>query len=153
MTQLTPAGLLSLPDEVIQSILSYVPPQQIPSVQRVCRRFVNVAAEPLLWRDYCISSFRWWHKGHQFKDKLREPSSTDWRRLYADRHRGSRNTQRALNRLLDTEIGRLDQLQQILAIGYDAKGVLLDSFHSAKQSDKYLAQRLVRPQFYCWLLT
>ena len=141
MTQHTPASILSLPDEVIQAILSHVPPQQALRVQSVCSRFVNVAAEPLLWRGYCEDSFRWWAKGHGLKERLQEPSSTDWRRLYADRHRASRSTRRALSEMLDSETGRLDQLQQVLEIGYDAKGALIDAFYSAKQSDKYLAQR------------
>lgn len=141
MTQLTPAGILALPDEVIQAILSYIPPQQVPSIQLVCTRFVNVAAEPLLWKGYCVSSFRWWRKDHHLQVRLQEPADTEWRRLYAHRHQASRSTLRALDRILDNETGRLDQLQQILEIGYDAKGALLEAFDAAKESDKYLAQR------------
>ena len=143
MSQLSAAGLLSLPDEVIQSILAYVPPQQVPSFQRVCRRFVNVAAEPLLWRDYCALSFRWWHKGHRFNERFQEPSTTDWRQLYADRHQASKNTQRALDGILASENGRLARIQTILDVGYDAKGDLMNAFNSAKQSEYYLAQRSV----------
>jgi F-box protein 21 len=142
MTQKLPVDILSLPDEVIQSILSYLPPAQIPAVQLLSRRFANIAAEPLLWRHFCASSFRWWHKGHKLKERLQKPASTDWRDLYANRHRASRNARTALDQILDNETGRLDQIQKILEAGYDAKEVLLDAFHSAKDSDKYLAQRL-----------
>jgi F-box protein 21 len=142
MTQLTPIGLLSLPDEVIQSILSYLPPHQIPWVQRVCRRFANVASEQTLWRDFCVSSFRWWDKSHRLSARLQDPTATNWKDFYADRHRASRNTRSALDAMLDSETGRLEQIERILKSGYDVKGVLLEAFQSAKGSDKYLAQRL-----------
>lgn len=143
MTQTMPQGILSLPDEVLQVILSYLSPYQIPSIQLVSRRFASIATEQLLWRQYCISTFQWWHKGHKLQDKLQNPSSTDWRELFANRHRISSDTNSALHGLTESETGRLKQIQKIIGHGYDAKGTLLESFHEARHSSHFLAIRSV----------
>jgi F-box protein 21 len=147
MNRSEPGNLLSLPNEVIQSILTLLPAHQIPSLQLVCRRFAQVASEPSLWRNCCISSFRWWHPGHHLRDRLEDPSSTDWKQLYADRHLNSKQVRSALNAILDSETGRLPQLQKIINAAYDAKDVLLEFYGEAKGSPKHLAQRFVLPCF------
>jgi F-box protein 21 len=143
MNRPNPATLLSLPNEVIQSILNLLPAQQISSLHLVCQRFAQVASEPAIWRNCCISYFRWWHPGHHLKDRLQDPSATDWKQLYADRHRTNKEVRLALNAILDNENGRLPQLQKIINSAYDAKDVLLEFFREAKESPKHLAQRLV----------
>ncbi|KAK5561033.1 hypothetical protein LTR46_001343 [Exophiala xenobiotica] len=133
--------ITTLPDEVIQAILSYSPPTTAISLQQTCRRFSSVANEPLLWRQYC-QTYRWWDKRHNIKSKFRDASSfADWKSLYANRHTSSHATRNAIDRIVAEELGRLDWINIILEAGYDAKETLLDMFRNAASSQNYLAQK------------
>jgi F-box protein 21 len=133
--------ITTLPDEVIQTILSYSPPTTAISLQQTCRRFSSVANEPLLWRQYC-QTYRWWDKRHNIKSKFRDASSfADWKSLYANRHTSSHATRNAIDRIVAEELGRLDWINIILEAGYDAKEMLLDMFRNAASSQNYLAQK------------
>ena len=143
MTQLEPCNLLSLPDEVIQTILSYTPPQSVVSVHETCRRLATIASGPLLWRSFCQSAFTWWDKRHEIGSKLRDASFTEWEALYKERHLASQHTRDAFADLMSNEEGKLDAVQCILDTGYDAKDVLIAASKAAYESDMYLAQRYV----------
>lgn len=143
MTQIESPGLLTLPDEVIQTILSYTPPRSVVSAHATCRRLATIANGPLLWRSFCSSAFKWWDDRHDYKSKLSDPSFTGWETLYAERHLASQRTREVLARLLHDGEGKLDAIQQLLDIGYDAKDVLIDASQNARSSDSYLAQRSV----------
>ncbi|KAI1608709.1 F-box protein 21 [Exophiala viscosa] len=133
--------LTALPDEVIQTILSYLPPSTTLSLQQTCRRFVDVASEPLLWKQYCQTGFRWWHRQHLVKTKFQDASFIDWKPLFATRHLSSQATRNAIGRIVADELGRLDSIKVILDAGYDAKDDLLDMFWNASSSEDHLAQK------------
>jgi F-box protein 21 len=130
-----------LPDEVLQLILTHLPPATTIAVQRTSKRFVDVVNEPLLWKAYCRSSFRWWDQRWHFPENLRDASFFDWKGLFANRFSASRQTNRALDKIVADEIGRLDGIQAILAVGYDAKDTLLDLYWNSSSSPNHLAQR------------
>lgn len=132
--------LTTLPDEVIQAILSVSPPTTAVSLQQTCRRFASVANEPLLWRQYC-QTYRWWDKRHNIKQKFQDASFADWKSLYANRHTSSHATRNAVDRIVAEELGRLDWINIILEAGYDAKEALLDMFRNAASSQNHLAQK------------
>lgn len=134
-------SLTALPDEVIQSILSYLPPLTTLALQQTCRRFANVSNEPLLWKTYCQRAFRWWDKRHQIATRLQDTSFTTWKDLFALRHETSRATRKAIDHIVAEELGRLDSINIILRAGYDAKDDLLDLFWNASSSDNHLAQK------------
>ncbi|KIX01135.1 uncharacterized protein Z518_10201 [Rhinocladiella mackenziei CBS 650.93] len=133
--------LTALPDEVIQAILSYLPPSTTLALQTTCRRFANVANEPLLWKTYCKQGFRWWDTHHQITTKLEDASFTDWKKLFAARHASAGKTRKAIGKIVAEELGRLDWIKTILEIGYDAKDDLLDMFWNASSSQNHLAQK------------
>ena len=133
--------LTALPDEVIQVILSYLPPLSNIALQQTCRHFADAANEPLLWRDYSQRTYKWWDSRHAFRAKVADPSFSGWKNLFASRHRTSQVVQGAIHRIVIEELGRLDSLKSILDIGYDAKGDLLDLFYLAAASENHLAQR------------
>lgn len=135
--------LTSLPDEVIQSILVYLPPTSTVSVQLTCRRLQNVASEPLIWKDYCRRTFRWWDRRHSLASKLADPSFTAWKQLFATRADSSWHTRTALDSIINDQVGRLDSIQLILKAGYDAKDDLFSLFWNAAVSRNHLAQRYV----------
>jgi hypothetical protein len=133
--------LTSLPNEVIQVILAYLPPLDNIALQQTCRHFATVANQPLLWRTYCRETFKWWDKRHAVKSRLRDTSYVEWKDLFARRHRASRATRHAVDKIVTEELGRLDSLRIILEAGYDSKQDLLDMFWNAALSPNHLAQR------------
>lgn len=135
------ACLTTLPDEVLQLILSYLPPRTTLAVQQTCRRFANVTNEPLLWKEYCQHGFRWWHRRHQIREKLQDTSYVDWKPLFARRHTTTLTTHSAIDKIISKEFGRLDWIRVILDAGYDAKDGLLDLFRTASSSPNHLAQK------------
>lgn len=134
-------SLDSLPDEVLQLILTHLPPATTIAVQRTSKRFVDVVNEALLWKAYCQSSFRWWDQAWHFSEKLVDPSFFDWKGVFANRFSSTRRTKSALDNIVAEEIGRLDGIQAILATGYDAKDALLDLYWNSSSSPNHLAQR------------
>ncbi|EXJ89784.1 hypothetical protein A1O3_02851 [Capronia epimyces CBS 606.96] len=131
--------MTELPDEVVQAILHHLPPRSTAALQQTCRRFVNIANEPLLWKIYCQRDFRWWDERHGIKSLLQDATFTGWRDLYHDRQFGARTTRRAINKIVTEETGRLASLKTILDVGYDAKDTLLDLFRTAPSSEDQLA--------------
>ncbi|KAJ9611606.1 hypothetical protein H2200_004790 [Cladophialophora chaetospira] len=133
--------LTDLPDEVIQVILSFLPPISNIALQQTCRHFANIANEPLLWKSYCQETFKWWDIRHVFKARLQDVSFTGWKDLFAQRHTTSRATRTAVDNIVTKETGRLDSMKVILEAGYDAKQDLIDMFWNAASSPNHLAQR------------
>jgi F-box protein 21 len=135
--------ILDLPDEVLQVIFSFLSPYQILSAQRVCKRFTSIATEQLLWRQYCLDTWKWWSRNHQLDEKLHNPGATDWRQLFIARQRTSDEVVAALLGLTESESNRYQRIQQILDHRLDGKGDLLRLFHDAKSHSHYLAIRFV----------
>ena len=142
MTQLQPVSLLSLPDEVIQTIKSNLPPENLKSILLTSRRLANIASEPLLWRSFCQSSFRWWDKRHDLQAKLDDTMFSEWKNLFERRSGASRETREILNTILENETLNVQRISQILErVGYDVKDVLIEAFYNAAGSEKHLAAR------------
>ncbi len=133
--------LITLPDEVIQAILSYLPPLSTLALQQSCHRLANIDNEPLLWKKYCQQSFKWWDR--RYAARLQDSSSTDWKEIYARRHRSSRTTRNAINKIITKELDRLESIKMVLEVGYEAKDDLLDMFWNASFSENHLAQKWV----------
>ncbi|EXJ73274.1 uncharacterized protein A1O5_03034 [Cladophialophora psammophila CBS 110553] len=130
-----------LPDEVIQVVLSYLPFDSNIALQQTCLRFANAANEPLLWKKYCQDSFRWWDRRHRFAATLRDGSFAGWKDLFGKRHRTSKTTREAIDKIVIEELGRIDSMKVILEAGYDAKDDLFDMFWNASSSPNHLAQK------------
>lgn len=137
-----PASLAGLPDEVIQSILFLVPPQSSAAVEQTSRRFADPANEPLLWRYYCKSTFRYWDRSHDFANIIAgKVSAVDWKQLYIGRHLTDRLTTDILNSILARQPGRIDKFQRIVNFGYDAKDTLIRHLHVGLDAEDVLARR------------
>lgn len=141
MRRLAGPSLLDLPDEVIQAVVSYIPPLATIALNQTCRRLANITSEPLLWKSFCLTSFKWWDKRHSLPSKLKDPSFIGWQTLFRDRHRSSGIARRALDEIIECEDGRLDRLDQILQVGYDAKEDLISAYRTSAASPNHLAQR------------
>lgn len=120
------ASFSGLPDEVIQSILCYSPPQAAAALEQTSRRFRDVTSEPLLWRFYCRTSYQYWDNSHDISRKLiSPPTDADWKQLYIQRHLTDITTTQLLDSILASQTGRTRKFERIARFGYDAKDTLL----------------------------
>src|ERR1700733_9759412 len=107
---MAPRSLQDLPDEVIETILGYVPAPAAISLSATCRRYHNIANEPLLWKTYCQNNFRYWSASHKRKEKLRDAACDDWKALYISRAAAPRPTRHLINRIIDKSTSQIDTL-------------------------------------------
>ncbi|RMD42100.1 hypothetical protein DV735_g3030, partial [Chaetothyriales sp. CBS 134920] len=135
------SGLLKLPDEILLLTLTHVPPSTALSLSRVSRRFYTLSVSPELWRHYCLTTFAYWDSRHIFERKLRVKAFDGWRALFAARQTSSLTASRALRAILSAQSNRFDHIHSILAVGYDAKDVLLDAYERSEGQELHLAQR------------
>ncbi|KHO01072.1 F-box protein [Metarhizium album ARSEF 1941] len=135
-------SLDQVPDEIIQHLLHYVPPQAtLQSFQLLCRRFHRLANEGLLWRFHCRSTFRYWHPDHGFGPKLHAAvASVDWKHLFLLRTRRNQTVSRLFDAILQTKVGRLKKIEDICRLGYDAKDFLLVQCHARDAAPDVLAR-------------
>lgn len=146
MTRLAPA-LLHLPEEIIGSILSYLPAQTLELCGAVCRKLNVLANEPLLWRVLCQTHFRSWHPRHQLATRLTRPvEETHWKLLFRERSRINRETAETLNSILETQQCRIDKIEKIVGFGLDATDVVLDNVHCADDAEDVLSRRYYSEQ-------
>lgn len=138
--------LSSLPDEILHLIFRFVHPNDAMSVQCTARRFRDVANEPLLWRFYCQTYFRYWDERHEFEKKLAaRTSSVDWKRLYLTRAATDATTTKLLDGILSSQSGRIEKFEEIISLGYDVKDTLLRHARAGPELEDHLARRCVTP--------
>lgn len=130
-----------LPEEILHSILGYSHPLSCAALAQTSRRFKNVTNEPLLWRLYCQTHYKFWDRKHGIPQKLARPASTvDWRALFVLRYRVDRSVTALLDSILASQTGRIEKFQAVIDLGYDAKDTLLR--HSeVEESEDCLARR------------
>ena len=135
------ATISDLPNEVIQQILLYLPPASIASFQQVCGGF-KALVEPLLWRYYCQTLFKYWRPNHHIEDKFStQAKSVDWKTIYGQRHMVERITDRTLDSILASQTGRIEKFQTVVEFGYDAKDCLLRHLRCNDDAEDVLARR------------
>ncbi|EFZ03335.2 F-box domain-containing protein [Metarhizium robertsii ARSEF 23] len=130
------------PDEIIQHLLRFVPPRDIlQCFQLLCHRFYRLANEGLLWRYHCRSTFKYWHPGHGFGEKLQATvASVDWKYLFLLRTRSNHTISQLLDGIVETKVGRLKKIEKICRLGYDAKDFLLVQCHIHESASDVLAR-------------
>ncbi|EEY23624.1 F-box domain-containing protein [Verticillium alfalfae VaMs.102] len=135
--------LEEIPDEIIHHILSYVSPENnLLSVQLLSRRLNTIANEPLLWRQHCRTSFKYWGPDHDFQAKLDgKVSDVDWKGLFLVRKATNARISNLFDGILATKLGRVRRFEQICLLGYDAKDFLLEQCHTIDTADDVLARR------------
>ncbi|KAL2009271.1 hypothetical protein VTN00DRAFT_7465 [Thermoascus crustaceus] len=134
-------SLARLPDEILHSILCYSPPRSAAALERTAGRFRSITNEPLLWRFYCQTHFKFWDKRHDFHNKLASPvSSVDWKKLYITRHLIDTATTEVLESILASQTGRIEKFHAIVSFGYDAKDTLIRHSLAGPEREDYLAR-------------
>ncbi|KAJ3522804.1 hypothetical protein NM208_g12704 [Fusarium decemcellulare] len=132
-----------VPDEIIQHLLYYIPPEDnLSSFQLLSHRLRRLANEPLLWRYHCQSNFRFWHPEHNFQRRLKgRASQTPWKDLFIVRKCRNAQLDRLLDEILATRVGRVRRFEKVCNFGYDAKDFLLEQCNTANSADDVLARR------------
>ncbi|KAI9871733.1 MAG: hypothetical protein M1830_002521 [Pleopsidium flavum] len=135
-------SITGLPDEIIQQILYYVPPASIPSLQQASKRFSDLTDEPLLWRYYCSTRFKYWSPEHDIKQKFGGyVTDVDWKKLYEHRCAVDRTTRRIIDSILASQMGRIEKFERIAELGYDAKDTLIQQYRVGDDAEDALARR------------
>ncbi|TKA71890.1 hypothetical protein B0A49_03353 [Cryomyces minteri] len=135
-------SLHGLPDELLQSILSLLPVESLLAIQLTSKRFSGLAEEPLLWRHFCRTQYKFWNSKHHIRTKFAAPvTDTDWKRLFIERRKTDRMTVQSLESILATQRGRIDKTESIVTAGYDAKDILLRHCNPLPEAEDVLARR------------
>lgn len=136
-------SLNHLPEEILHSILCYSDPRSAAVLQQTSRRFGDVTREPLLWRHYCRTYYRFWDRKHDITRKIAlQASSVDWKTLFMLRYDIDRTVTRLLDSILATQAGRIGKFRSVIGFGYDAKDTLLRNIEVQDGHD-HLARRYV----------
>lgn len=140
---LTECSFDGIPDEILQQILTYIGPESIlRSIERLSRRFARVANEPLLWRYYCHSTFKYWDPRHDIESKLAgDATSVDWKGLFCYRLRLDFGTTTSLEAILASQTNRIQWYESIGEGGYDVKDTLLRHCRCDDSVSDVLARR------------
>ncbi|KAG5796635.1 hypothetical protein H9Q69_004326 [Fusarium xylarioides] len=132
-----------VPDEIIQHLLYYIPPEDnLSNFQLVSHRLRHLANEPLLWKYHCRSNFRFWHPEHNLQRLLKgKASDTPWKKLFILRKFRNEQLKRLLGEILVTKVGRLKRYEKVCQLGYDAKDFLLEQCKADENAEDVLARR------------
>jgi F-box protein 21 len=142
LNEMDPIKLTGLPDEVIQNVLFRLDYTNALALEATCRRFRDVANEPLLWKSFCRDGWKKWHPRQQFKAKLAGNEFAGWKALFAERTRSSRETRALVAGILEQDVDRIPKVERIVELGWDAKDALLEGFRLAHLDERnVLAQR------------
>lgn len=136
-----PASLTDLPNEVIFQIFLHVPASSAPALQRVSRRF-NDLAQSLLWKHHCRTQFRYWSQGEEIQKNLSSNDAlTDWKNVFKRRHMVEKTASHELDSILGSQRGRIRSSESIAELGYDAKDMLLRNLSVGEDTKDVLARR------------
>lgn len=132
-----------VPDEIIQHLLYYIPPEDnLSNFQLVSHRLRHLADEPLLWKYHCRTNFRFWHPEHNLQRRLKgRASDTPWKKLFILRKSRNEQLKRLLGEILVTKVGRLKRYEKVCQLGYDAKDFLLEQCKADENAEDVLARR------------
>lgn len=148
------ASIDSLPDEIVHHILLYVSPEEIlTKIAHLSKRFNRVAQEPLLWRSYCETNFKYWDSSHRFTERLTSNvHDTDWKRLFLVRLSHNASIARLVDGIISSRVCRLQKMEQICLYGYDAKDYLLSQCRVPDSTEDVLARRYARLSCLCLMI-
>ncbi|KAK4556424.1 hypothetical protein LTR86_006568 [Recurvomyces mirabilis] len=133
----------NLPEELLEIIVTYLPPLDTVAFGRTCRRNNKTTYEPLIWRSHCIREFRYWQPSHDIEDRLEQPpAQTKWRALFVERKKRDKEAQQLFEALLKTQQHRIYRMEKVAKHGYDVKDFLLrERDHTPDDAEDVLARR------------
>ncbi|KAF2723497.1 YccV-like-domain-containing protein [Polychaeton citri CBS 116435] len=135
--------LSDLPDELLEAIVYYLPPNDTLSFGATCRHHNTITYEPLVWRRHCIQTWRYWEPLRDLPGLLEAPpAQTKWRQLYNQRKMIDKRALDTFNLLLLSQQQRLARMEEVGVKGYDVKDLLLQLLNDTPDdADDVLARR------------
>ena len=135
------SNLSQLPREVLHQIVLYLAPTAVLAFEQVCRRFHELCG-PLVWRQKCITYFRYWNYERKISHRLTAPiDKTSWKQVYLERHEIDRKVSCGIDSILASQVSRIKKVKSIVEKGYEAKDVLLRCLLVADGGEDVLARR------------
>ncbi|KAI5813780.1 hypothetical protein BZA77DRAFT_284357 [Pyronema omphalodes] len=124
-THRQPSILLSLPEEVITSIIFYISESSLVELSRTCRKLYRLCSSPLEIRQRCLTR-RWWDRRHNFTAMVncKDIHKVNWLKLYIHRMNVERTTTRLLDEIIANPTNHINNFNRIVDFGYDAKDTL-----------------------------
>ncbi|KAG6048856.1 hypothetical protein E4U39_006837 [Claviceps sp. Clav50 group G5] len=136
-------SLEQIPDEIVQQLLYHVSPEDnLRCFQLLAHRYHRLGGQSLLWRYHCCTRFRYWSSEHEIQEKLSQTVATvEWKKLYILRKSRNSLVSKLLDAVLASQVGRLQNMERICRLGYDAKDFLLEQCQSHESVSDVLARR------------
>jgi F-box protein 21 len=144
------SSLVGLPDEILQHILYFIPPDDaLLRCQLVSKRLYLLTSQSLLWRYHCRFEFSYWDARHRIRQKFfGEVGDVDWKSLYIYRRKVEQTVTKVLDSIIESQTGRIAKYKGISVHGYDAKDALIRHCNTQDSVEDVLARRYYR---YCHL--
>lgn len=132
-----------LPDELLEAIVFHLPPAATLSFGATCKQCNKITYEPLVWRRYCMETWRYWNTNHYVQEKMaKPPAQVRWRQLYKERRREDIEALRLFDEMLLTQQYRVQRMEKISSMGYDIKDLMLRLLHETPDdAEDVLARR------------
>ncbi|ORY15905.1 Hemimethylated DNA-binding protein YccV like-domain-containing protein [Clohesyomyces aquaticus] len=139
----TASSFTALPTEILEAIFLHLDPRALIAVSQTSKHNNKITIEsPVIWRHFCRTRFRFWDSHHDIAAKFSGPlSNVDWRRLFALRIGIEKKTLRLLNKVLESQQGRIRYINEIADFGDDARETLLDQYKCPDDTEDVLARR------------
>jgi len=135
------AQLLTLPQEILEAIVSYLDVKSLLAVQQSCQRLL-LLDNPLLWRRHCRQEYQYWHSTHNFDELLKAPAAEQpWRELLATRKKLDHTISETMENIISLPVRRISRLQVVANEVEDAKDVLLKMHDCSNDALDVLARR------------
>ena len=139
---MAPTIFTNLPNEIIYQILRHLPPRDVPSLDLVSKNFREHARQPVLWREFCHDSYKFWDQRWDIRGKSAENiANVDWKGIYSQRYETDHHTTSQIDSILATQTGRIGKAETIISFGYDAKDTLLRHLQIGDDAEDVLARR------------
>ncbi|KAK4611964.1 F-box only protein 21 [Fulvia fulva] len=115
-----------LPDELLEIIVSYLPPPDTIALGATSKRSNKITRGPLVWRRHCVQTWRHWNPRHALQGRLDSPPThTKWHHLFHERRKMDRDVQELFNEMLLTQQKRYARMETIADHGYDVKDLIM----------------------------
>ena len=66
----TETSLTNLPEELLRTILGFLPAHSLLHVARTSKYLHSLANDPLLWRQRCNAEFKYWESDEPYKARV-----------------------------------------------------------------------------------
>lgn len=115
-----------LPNEILLSIASHLPPAETLAFSQTKKRHNSVVGDSLRWRRRCLETWRYWHESHEVSTLVKDsPLAVSWRKIFESRQVTDRMTEKVFETLLKKQQCRIRNMEDVAALGYDVKDWLL----------------------------